>query len=152
MDARDLLWVGAGAALIPTALCRPALLCGVHGLGPLCPGPGGLPCLLGPPMSRGWLTAGGREVLGATAEQQGLCRRERWFSSREFQGLLVRPRWSMQSISMDRQVLTQLGTPQPARLSWERPAGPALSGVCGGECHVGQAQAEVRERGQVSLG
>lgn len=47
----------------------------------------------GPTDEQGWLTAGGREVLGATAEQQDLCRRERWFSSREFQGLLVRPRW-----------------------------------------------------------
>lgn len=54
VGARDLLQLGWGQCC-PAPL--PTRCAGVHCLGPLCPGPGGLPCLMGPPISR--LTAGG---------------------------------------------------------------------------------------------
>ena len=76
-------WDGGSAAWPP---CQPAVLSGVPCLGPLCPGPG--VCLADGPT---YQQADCWRVLGVTAELWGLCWRERWPSSREFQGLLVRP-------------------------------------------------------------
>ena len=94
----------------------------------------------------------GREVLGATAEQQGLCQRERWSSSREFQGLLVRPQWECVehlhgSASADSAPHMPACQAVLGEACWPcLPRGPQGWRVRG-ECHVGQAQAKAREWG-----